>query len=188
MADESPVQAGADGGGESATQGDVPESSTDEDAKDLLKIAIDVEMRMRQTQCDALTSLRDRSLHLFEIITIGVSIIFAVGFRQEHNMPAWGIAMLGIAMISSLLVTCYVSSPCREWSVACVSGDKLASYAKKGQPFTASLAKDLKDSNGRKRNSRELNRRQVVFECFLVFLVLLLIVAGSIYTGTVIAD
>lgn len=159
---------------------------SDEDAKELLKIAVDLEMKIRQTQCQVLTSLRDRSLHLFEIITVGVSIIFAVGFRGQHDIPSWGIAALAIALVSSLLITCYVSRPCADWSVAPSTGKDLASYAKKGKPLVAALSKELKNSNGRKLNTRELNKRQGVFECFLVFLVLLLVVVGAIYAGTVI--
>lgn len=188
MVDGSSDQASVGSTGEPLRRGQIGDAAgaAAEDTRELLKIAVDVEMRMRQTQAEAITSLRDRSLHLFEIITIGVSIVFAVGFREQHNMPGWGIAMLGIALISSLLVTCYVSRPCRDWSIACVSGEDLASYAKKRKPFTKSLIKELKKSSGRELNNRELNKRQVVFECFLVFLVVLLIAAGAVYVGTVI--
>ncbi|MFI8872519.1 hypothetical protein [Streptomyces sp. NPDC055243] len=188
VVDDSSDQANVGNSGAPDGQNDDAMRTAAEDTRELLKIAVDVEMRMRQTQADAITSLRDRSLHLFEIITIGVSIIFAVGFREHHNMPGWGIAMLGVALVSSLLVTCYMSFPCRNWSIACVSGEDLASYAKKGKPFTESLIKELKRSSGHELNNRELNKRQVVFECFLVFLVLLLVVAGSIFIGTVMGD
>lgn len=187
MVDGSSDQASVDSSGESNRRGQAGDTAgaEAEDARELLKIAVDVEMRMRQTQCEGLTSLRDRSLHLFEIITIGVSIIFAVGFREQHNMPPWGIVMLGIALVSSLLVTCYMSLPCRDWSIACVSGENLASCAKKGKPFTDSLIKEFKRNRGRELNNRELDKRQVVFESFLVFLVQLLVVAGAIFVGTV---